>query len=240
MKILICDDDELNLKINRLLVEDFFEKRNIMNAQIIEKHKIDLDTDIKKLEDVDIAVLDIELQDEVNGLEIAQALQQQNPYIALVFITSYDNYAMDAWKMHSSGFLQKPVNAEDFKQVFQRIMLQLNGLRVTKMNRLVSLNSKVTIKEREIICIEKISDSKDIMVTTSKKTYVFRATIKEMQKILCDSFVRISRNTLINAHYIYRIESGIVELTNEKEFTLTTAKEREIKRFYSKFINLEA
>ena len=35
MKILICDDDELNLKINRVMVEDFLEKRNILNAIII-------------------------------------------------------------------------------------------------------------------------------------------------------------------------------------------------------------
>lgn len=231
MKILICDDDELNLKINRVMVEDFLEKRNILNAIIIAKPKIDLKVDLKELEDIDIAVLDIDMQDEVNGLNIAQAIQRQNPYVALVFITSYDNYAMDAWKLHSVGYLTKPVNAEDFRQVFQRIMLQLNGLRVTKMNRLVSLNSKVTVKEREVLCVEKISDSKDIMVTTSKKTYVFRGTIKEMQKILCNSFIRISRNTLINVYYIYKIENGIVELSNEKAFAITASKEKEIMDF---------
>lgn len=237
MKILICDDDELNLKLNRVLVEDFLEKRNIHNVEILTKVKIDIESDIEAFADIDIAVLDVNLQDNINGLSVAKLIKQYNPYVALVFITSYDNYALDAWKLHSFGFLQKPVNAEEFKQVFQKIMLQLNGLRVTRMNRLVSLNSKLTVKERDIFCIEKVSETKDIRVTTSRSTYIFRGTIKEIQKLLGNSFIRISRNALINVHYIFQMQNGVVELSNEKIFPITSSKEKEIKSFYSQIIN---
>ena len=156
MKILICDDDNLNLKLNRVMVEDFLEKRKIRHVEIIAVNYIDLDEDYRKLENLDIAVLDINLKDKVNGLTIAQVIKKRNPYVALVFITSYDTYALQAWKLHSFGFLQKPVKIEDFVQVFQKIMLQLNGVRITKMNRMISLNSKIMVKERDIYCIEKI------------------------------------------------------------------------------------
>lgn len=234
MKILICDDDELNLKINRVMVEDFLEKRNIKNTEIITRLKIDLEAELRDFDDVDIALLDIDLQDEINGLHIAKAIKNRNPYIVLVFITSFDNYAMDAWKLQSFGFLQKPVNPEEFKQIFQKIILQLNGLRITKMNRMVNLNNKITVKERDIYCVEKISETKDISVSTVKKPYVFRGTIKEMQELLCSSFVRISRNTLINIHYIYRIENGVIEMSNDKVFQVSSNKEKEIKEFYSR------
>lgn len=216
------------------MVEDFLEKRKIRHVEIIAVNYIDLDEDYRKLENLDIAVLDINLKDKVNGLTIAQVIKKRNPYVALVFITSYDTYALQAWKLHSFGFLQKPVKIEDFVQVFQKIMLQLNGVRITKMNRMISLNSKIMVKERDIYCIEKISDTKDIQVTTSKNVYVFRGTIKEEQRLLCDSFIRISRSALINVHYIFRMEDGMVELSNEKIFPISASKEREIKAFLAK------
>ncbi|SET22373.1 LytTr DNA-binding domain-containing protein [[Clostridium] polysaccharolyticum] len=134
-------------------------------------------------------------------------------------------------------FLQKPVNAEEFKQVFQKIMLQMNGLRVTRMNRLVSLNSKFSVKERDIFCVEKVSETKNIRVTTSRSTYTFRGTIKEVQKILGNSFIRISRNALINVHYIFQMQNGVVELSNDKIFPIAPSKEKEIKMFYSQIIS---
>ena len=75
MKILICDDDNLNLKLNRVMVEDFLEKRKIRHVEIIAVNYIDLDEDYRKLENLDIAVLDINLKDKVNGLTIAQVIK---------------------------------------------------------------------------------------------------------------------------------------------------------------------
>ena len=229
MNILICDDDKLNIRLNRVMVEDFFEKRQVRNIKIMEKKKIDLKEDARIFHHVDIAILDINLHDELNGLDIAKEIRKQNPYVALIFITSYDNYALDAWKIHSLGFLQKPVKEEDFKQVFQKVVLQLNGLRITKMNRMVTLCNKVTLKERDIICVEKISGTKDVKVTTSKETYEFRATIKGIEKLLCDSFVRVNRITLINVHYVFKIENRVVELSNGKAFPISYRKENQIK-----------
>ncbi len=233
MKILICDDDGLNLKLNQVMVEDYLEKSKIQNAEIITRNKINLDTDLKELDDVDIAILDVDLNDEINGLNIAKAIKKCNPYVAVVFITSYDSYALDAWKLQSFGFLQKPVDVEAFKQIFQKIILQINGLRITRMNRMIHLNSQISVRERDIFCIEKITDTKDVKVTTNKEVHIFRGTIKEVEKLLGKSFIRISRNTIINMHYIYKMEKGVVELSNEKTFFVTPAKIREIKAFYS-------
>lgn len=233
MKILICEDDKLNLKINQAMVEDYLEKRGIHKVNLLLKNKIDLIAAKKELSNVDIAILDIDLQDQVNGLNIARFVKEQNPYVALIFITSYDNYALDAWKLHSCGFLQKPVKIEDFKDVFTRALLQFNGLCITKMNRLINLNSKITVKERNIYCIEKVSGTKDIKVTTNKETYVFRGTIKEIQKKLCDSFVQISRSVIINIHYIFKIEGGVIELNNEKVFLIPPNKEKKVKELCS-------
>lgn len=236
MKILLCDDDSLNLRINQVYVEDYLEKKGIHNATIIAKSKIDLNEEYEAVCNVDIAILDINLNDQITGLNIAQFIKKKNPYVALIFITSYDSYALDAFQLHACGFLQKPVIPEEFNEVFTRAILLLNGLHITKMNRIIVLNSKLSVKEKNIYCIEKVIGTKDIQVTTNTDVYTFRATIKEIQKRLGDSFVRVSRNALINIHYIVKIENGMIELVNERTFPIPVNKEKEIVALCSRVI----
>lgn len=59
----------------------------------------------------DIALLDIELPD-MNGIELAAAMKKRQPDLAIVFLTAFSQYAMDAFTVHASGYLLKPVNEE--------------------------------------------------------------------------------------------------------------------------------
>lgn len=229
MKILICDDDKANLRVNQVMVEEYLAKMEIKNSQIVLRQKLNLEEDKEVLEKVDIALLDIDLRNEVDGLKVACEIQKRNPYAAVVFITNYNSYAFDAWEVEASAFLRKPVSIEKLNRVLSRIVLQNTGLYSVRMNRMVSLHSKVIVKEKDIICIQKVSDSKDIKVITDKRVYEFRGTIKDAEKLLCDAFVRINRKTLVNVCYIYAIEHDVLHLTNDMAFPVSYAKQQEIK-----------
>lgn len=60
---------------------------------------------------IDIAFLDIRMP-EIDGLSLAMQMKEQHPTINIVFITGYSQYATDAFRMHASGYVPKPVNAE--------------------------------------------------------------------------------------------------------------------------------
>ncbi len=61
----------------------------------------------------DIAFLDIEMP-EMTGLELAEKLMDLNPYIEVVFVTAYNQYALEAFKAHATGYLLKPLSRDDF------------------------------------------------------------------------------------------------------------------------------
>lgn len=63
-------------------------------------------------EPVDAAFLDIELG-STNGLVLAKGLKDIIPEIHIVFVTSYEQYAVGAFQLHATGYLMKPVTAED-------------------------------------------------------------------------------------------------------------------------------
>ena len=59
----------------------------------------------------DLALLDIDMPG-INGMELAARIKQMQPKTAIVFLTGYSQYAVDAFRLHVSGYLLKPVDPE--------------------------------------------------------------------------------------------------------------------------------
>ena len=61
---------------------------------------------------VDVAFLDINMRG-MGGLTLAEKILSICPDCKIVFCTGYEEYAIPAFKLHASGYLMKPVSAED-------------------------------------------------------------------------------------------------------------------------------
>lgn len=117
MKILLVDDEELQLlrlnnEVKKVLPPDteYFSYQNPVQAL----------KESKALK-IDIAFLDIEMPG-YTGIQLAKELKKINPLVNIIFVTAFDNYALDAYKLHASGYLTKPVKAEKIKK-------EINALR---------------------------------------------------------------------------------------------------------------
>lgn len=66
---------------------------------------------LARTETFDTAFLDIELG-YVSGLFLAKQLKELQPGIHIIFVTSYSQYALDAFSVHATGYLLKPVEPE--------------------------------------------------------------------------------------------------------------------------------
>lgn len=110
MKILLVDDEKLQLlrleKSVKVILKDaeIFSYTNPVEALSNDENDI-----------VDIAFLDIEMP-KINGIMLAKSLKKINPKINIIFVTAYDNYALEAMRMHASGYISKPVNEEKIRK----------------------------------------------------------------------------------------------------------------------------
>jgi len=115
MKILLVDDEELQLvrleKACKGVLPDasFILFRNPL--KVLED---------KGIKNVDIAFLDIEMPG-INGIQLAKKLKAINPLIEIIFVTAYDSYALEAYKLHASGYVTKPVNEEKIKEEIEEL-----------------------------------------------------------------------------------------------------------------------
>lgn len=103
MNILALDDEPCALRVLTKAISCADYTANVIGftdaeaaAAYAEKHS------------VDVAFLDIQLSD-ISGLDIAKRLKLCNSSINIIFTTGYSEFAIDAFEMHSSGYLLKPI-----------------------------------------------------------------------------------------------------------------------------------
>ncbi len=58
-----------------------------------------------------IALLDIDMP-SMSGIELAAKIKALRPEVVVIFLTGYSQYALDAFNVHASGYLLKPITKE--------------------------------------------------------------------------------------------------------------------------------
>lgn len=69
---------------------------------------------------VDIAFLDISMRG-MGGLTLAEKILEAQPECNIVFCTGFSEYALDAFQIHVSGYLLKPITAEAIQKEIDHI-----------------------------------------------------------------------------------------------------------------------
>lgn len=69
---------------------------------------------------VDIAFLDINMRG-IGGLELAKKIVEAQPQCRIVFCTGHGEYAVDAFQLHASGYLIKPITSEGVQKEIDHI-----------------------------------------------------------------------------------------------------------------------
>ena len=77
--------------------------------------------DFVKDNPVNVAFLDINMRG-MGGLALAEKIVAVRPDCKIVFCTGYEEYAIPAFKLHASGYLMKPISAEDVQKEIDNII----------------------------------------------------------------------------------------------------------------------
>lgn len=112
MKCVVVDDEPLALEMMSAYVRKtpYLELAGSFSSSIEA-------LDFLRQNPVDLAFLDIQMPD-LNGLELGNFLMGQP--IRLVFVTAYEQYALEGFKVEALDYLLKPVSYSDFMKAAER------------------------------------------------------------------------------------------------------------------------
>ena len=108
MKIICVDDEDLVLRLTGSLCRDIAGPGSEVEEFLYTQDALDW---FDAGNTADVALLDIDMPD-MNGLTLAAKIKEKSPDTAIIFLTGYSQFAVDAFAMHASGYLMKPVNKE--------------------------------------------------------------------------------------------------------------------------------
>ncbi len=181
----------------------------------------------------DVLFFDIRMPG-MNGLEAAAELAEQWPttgpharaFPALVFVTAYDQYAVQAFEAQAVDYLLKPVQAARLQKTIEKLQLalakpeqsainfeatlgQLRGLLTAAAPppvaaaplRVIQASVGSTIRMvpvDDVLCFE--AADKYVRVLTAEREYLIRTPLKELQEQIDTSvFWQIHRGTVVRA-----------------------------------------
>ncbi|MBR9923099.1 MAG: response regulator transcription factor [Bacteroidetes bacterium] len=219
-------------KIRTLVVDDEPLARRRITG-LLEKHPyIQLVGECKNGKDAvkkintyqpDLVFLDIQMPD-LNGIEVIKATDSA-PLPFIIFVTAYDNYALEAFNVHAVDYLLKPFDNNRFEEALEHARKQIGikekALLHEKMLYLIhehqtmdeSGPQTLTIKKRgrtvhvpidDINWVE--ADGNYLHLHLEGEKYLLRQTMQGFYDGLRSrDFLRIHRSLLINSRYLNNV-----------------------------------
>ena len=122
LNFVICDDNHAVLNRLSKMLESIFINNNI-DAEIGLKSTKSSDV-INYLKDnkVDVLILDINLNSEISGCDIADMVRKKNKDVYIIFSTGHLEYALIAYKYKTFDYLPKPIVEERLEETILRLV----------------------------------------------------------------------------------------------------------------------
>ena len=129
MCILMVDDEPAALKLLQRAVTTVQPEAEIAAFTSAEQM---LDHAAAMPEAPDVAFLDVEMP-EMSGLEAAKRLTEKFPYVNIIFVTGYAEYAVEAMQLRVSGYLLKPASVEDVREELEDLRHPIGEARQSRI-----------------------------------------------------------------------------------------------------------
>ena len=191
----------------------------------------------------DLVFLDVQMP-EMNGFAVLDAIASDH-MPAIIFVTAYDHYAVQAFEVHALDYLLKSFDRERFQASLQRAKVEIQRSKAGALNeRLVGLLEDLQAKQKRLTRLVVKSGGRIVFlradeidwveaadnyarIHTGRESHLIRETLQSLESRLNpEKFLRIHRSTLVNLDRIRELQpifhgDYLVKLIDGTELTLS-------------------
>lgn len=203
LKAIIVDDEAPARSELRFMLDELGQAEVVAEAASVREA-------IEQLKEhpCDVMFLDINMP-EATGLKLAEALQHLKFPPAVVFVTAYSEYALDAFKVNAVDYLVKPVETERLAQslarVRENVVLHMHAQKSERVS-VEKGGKKILIPIDSIRFIMARDDYAYLQTDTDR--YFSTVSLAQLEKRLDGhGFFRVHRGYLVNLAMVDEVES---------------------------------
>jgi DNA-binding LytR/AlgR family response regulator len=252
LRTLIVDDEPVARDILREELE------TLENVRIVGEAQNGADAIERIAEDhPDLVLLDLQMP-VMGGLEVVRSLKG-SPLPAIVIVTAWDQYAVQAFEAGAIDYLLKPVSRERLLEAVERARRTTGrqaAENVARIQEVVESPSAESLGDRparkivgrtgteyillstdEVYAFQAEGDL--VWILTAKNKFLATQTLKALEERLRNtSFRRIHRSALVNIDHVRRMSTlssqrWLVTLNNKMEFIVSKRQARSIRHLLS-------
>lgn len=242
------------MKLNAILIEDEANSREILRNYLakycVEVNLLGEATSIQeglqliKSNELDLVFLDVEMPFG-NAFDLLDQVQERT--FETVFVTAYNEYAIDALNNHAAYYLMKPINIDELIKAVGyvgEIKQKENALEDTVLQpKLKSVEGKITLPQQDGFQVLNVSDilyckadDNYTEIYLENKKILVSKTLKYFEEALSVfSFARIHKSYLVNVNEVVKYrkgKGGSVVVSNGKELLVSASKKKELLAYF--------
>ena len=229
-------DDEKNVREGLYgIIEKYCQHIHVLGLADSADQGISLIADTKP----DLVFVDVQMPGKT-GFEMLQEIAPIN--FDVIFVTSYDRYALKAIKYSALDYLLKPINIAELQMAVskfdkarkEQVRSLLHNLNHPMHQQRIAIKHSKGIRyahDMEIVRCQ--ADSNYSRIFFKDNTNLFLAkTLKEFEELLPEAlFLRVHQSHIVNMHYVESYingRGGTLVLTNGDQITVARSKKKEM------------
>ena len=247
LKAIIVDDE----KISRNILNDYLTKYcpDVTIVALAESANEGLSA-IKKYKP-DILFLDVEMP-KGNGFDLLEQIEEIN--FETVFVTAFDNYAIQALNYSAAYYILKPVSIDELISSVEKIkrkkeknqtenhtkilLENINTANIQQQKIVLPLQDGFeVVSVKDIIHCNAHDNFTDFYFIEKSKMMICR-TLKFYEELLSDSgFIRVHKSHLINLNHVVKYtkgKGGQLTMTNGSVIDVSPNKKEELMEKFEK------
>jgi len=212
ISVLIVDDEPVARARLRELLADLapeFPHRIVAEAANAPEALSQID-----LYNPQVVLLDVQMPG-MTGIELARhvsaraaASETPKPMPLVIFVTAFEEFAVDAFEVRAIDYLLKPVRAQRLLEALKRAMTRLPSDQIQAIDQLARAANirrrHLSVHERGRVILVPLdqvvylkAELKYITVRTREREFLIEESLTSLEEEFIDRFVRIHRNALV-------------------------------------------
>lgn len=209
MKAIIIDDEKRARLLLKALLQDFCQEIEVLGDYV------DLETGVAAIKKIqpELVFLDIELP-EKSGLQILDYFQKEEVNFSIIFVTAYNEYAIQAFKLSAIDYILKPINSEKLVEAVQHFknqkLKQNRQLEALKSN-LYEVKKKIVIPNRDGV---QFINPEDIKYINGEGSYC-QFNLFEGKRVLMSRNLKFVEKMIAPFPFLKRVHKSYIVNVNE-------------------------
>lgn len=165
---------------------------------------------------VDLVLTDIRMP-KMDGIELARHLAHLDAPPALIFITAYDSYAVQAFELNAIDYLVKPVRLPRLVDALRKVGQRRAGIPAQALADIQQgARAHLSCHERGRLLLIPVTeilylraDFKYVTARTAQREYLLDESLTQLEAEFSGRFIRLHRNALAAREAITGFEKGL-------------------------------